>query len=134
MKISKVKAIPFRAPRKNVWNAAFGRVAESEYAIVLIETDEGQRGVGEIATVWDRRGISQADDVNRLLAPLILGKDPLNLNELCLAVHRALGRGSNPAKAGVDIALHDLVGRVLGLPVYQLLGGKVRDRMPLSFL
>ena len=32
----------------------------------------------------DRRGISQADDVNRLLAPLLIGKDPLALNELCI--------------------------------------------------
>jgi L-alanine-DL-glutamate epimerase-like enolase superfamily enzyme len=133
MKIVKVKAIPFRARRKNVWHAAFGHVAESEYAIVVIETDEGQRGIGEIATVWDRRGISQADDVNRLLAPLLIGKDPLALNELCIAVHTALGRGSNPAKAGVDIALHDLAGRILGLPVHQLLGGKLRERIKLSF-
>jgi L-alanine-DL-glutamate epimerase-like enolase superfamily enzyme len=133
MKITSVKAIPFRARRKNVWHAAFGTVAESEYAIVIIESDEGQRGVGEIATVWHRRGISQADDVNRLLAPLLVGADPLALSELCVRVHRALGRDSNPAKAGVDIALHDLAGRILGIPVYQLLGGKLRDRMQLSF-
>lgn len=133
MKITSVRAVPFRAPRKNVWHAAFGTVAESEYAIVLIETDAGFRGIGEIATVWDRRGISQADDVNRLLAPLLIGSDPLALSQLCVRVHRALGRGSNPAKAGVDIALHDLAGRIMGVPVYQLLGGQYRDRMQLSF-
>lgn len=133
MKITAVKAVPFRAPRKQVWHAAFGVVAESEYAIVIVETDAGLRGVGEIATVWERRGISQADDVNRLLAPLLVGKDPLALNALCLAVHRALGRDSNPAKAAVDIALHDLAGRILEVPVHQLLGGQLRDRMQLSF-
>jgi L-alanine-DL-glutamate epimerase-like enolase superfamily enzyme len=133
MKIASVKAIPFRAPRKNVWHAAFGVVAESEYAIVIVETDEGQRGVGEIATVWERRGVSQAADVNAIVAPLLAGKDPLALNELCVAVHRALPRDGNPAKAGVDIALHDLAGRILGVPVHQLLGGKLRDRMQLSF-
>ena len=95
MKITSVKAIPFRARRKNVWHAAFGQVAESEYAIVMIGTDEGVRGVGEIATVWHRRGASQADDVNRLIAPLLIGKSPLSLNELCITVHRALGRDSN---------------------------------------
>lgn len=133
MKITSVTAVPFRAARKNVWHAAFGTVAESEYAIVVIDTDEGVRGIGEIATVWDRRGISQADDVNRLLAPLLIGCDPLALSDLCVRVHRALGRGSNPAKAGVDIALHDLAGRILGVPVHQLLGGKLRDSMLLSF-
>ncbi|HVF62526.1 MAG TPA: enolase C-terminal domain-like protein [Casimicrobiaceae bacterium] len=133
MKITAVKAIPFRAPRKNVWHAAFGVVAESEYAIVIIETDEGVRGVGEIATVWERRGVSQAADVDRIVSPLLIGRDPLELNALCIAVHRALGRDGNPAKAGVDIALHDLAGRILGVPVHQLLGGKLRDRMQLSF-
>src|SRR4051794_32440330 len=132
MKITAVRAVPFRAPRKNVWHAAFGVVAESEYAIVIVETDEGVRGVGEIATVWERRGISQADDVNRIVAPLLIGQDPLHLNALCVTVHRALGRDSNPAKAGVDIALHDLTGRILNIPVHQLLGGKMRDRMQVS--
>ena len=133
MKITSVEAIPFRAPRRRPWHAAFGTVLESEYAVVLIQSDEGVVGVGEIATVWDRRGVSQAHDVNRLLAPLLIGKDPLRLGELCLAVHRALGKGSNPAKAGVEIALYDLVGLALGVPVYQLLGGKIRDRVELSF-
>ncbi len=133
MRITAVTAIPFRAPRKKTWHAAFGNVAESEYAIVVIESDEGLRGIGEIATVWDRRGISQADDVNRLLAPLLVGKDPLRLNEHCIAIDRALGRGSNPAKAGVDMALYDLAGKLLGVPVHQLLGGKLRDEMKLSF-
>jgi muconate cycloisomerase len=133
MKITSVTAVPFRAPRKRAWHAAFGTVLESEYAVVFIDTDDGLTGVGEIATVWDRRGISQADDVNRLLAPLLIGKDPLRLTELCVTIHRALGRGSNPAKAGVDIALHDLAGKILNVPVYQLLGGKLRDRVHLSF-
>lgn len=133
MKITSVEAFAFRAPRRRPWHAAFGTVRESEYAVVFIGSDEGLTGVGEIATVWDRRGVSQAQDVNRLLAPLLIGKDPLRLNELCVTIHRALGRGSNPAKAGVDIALHDLVGKTLGVPVHQLLGGKLRDRVALSF-
>lgn len=133
MKITSVRAIPFKAPRKVPWRAAFGHVAESEYAIIIVETDQGVHGIGEIATVWDRRGISQADDVSRLLAPLLIGKNPLNLNELCLAIHARLGRGSNPAKAGVDIALHDLAGKLLNIPVHQLLGGKLRDKVKLSY-
>ena len=133
MRITSVEAFAFRAPRRRPWHAAFGTVVESEYGIVLIRTDEGLTGVGEIATVWDRRGISQAHDVNRLLAPLLIGQDPLHLTELCVAVHRALGKGSNPAKAGVDIALHDLVGKILEIPVHQLLGGKLREQVGLSF-
>ncbi len=82
MKITAVEAIPFRAPQRRAWHAAFGTVLESEYAVVFVRTDEGLTGVGEIATVWDRRGVSQADDVNRLLAPLLVGKDPREMEEL----------------------------------------------------
>lgn len=133
MKITSVEAFAFRAPRRRPWHAAFGTVVESEYAVVFVQTDDGLTGVGEIATVWDRRGVSQARDVNQLLAPLLIGKDPLRLNELAVLLQRALGKGSNPAKAGVEIALHDLVGKALGVPVHQLLGGRLRDRVALSF-
>lgn len=132
MKIASVEAIPFRAPRKRLWKAAFGTVQESEYAIVFVRTDNGLMGVGEIATVWERKGISQAHDVNTILAPLLVGHDATQLNHLCRLVHGALGRDSNPAKAGVDIALHDLVGKAQGVPVSALLGGTVRDHVALS--
>jgi muconate cycloisomerase len=54
------------------------------------------------------------------------------LNELCTLIRGALGRDGNPAKAGVDIALHDLVGKALNVPVHQLLGGRLRERCGLS--
>ncbi len=132
MKITDVKAIPFRAPRSQVYRTASGEILQSEYAMVFVETDEGVSGVGEVAAVWDRKGVSQADDVNRILAPVLVGKDPLRLNELAVLMNRTLGKGSNPAKAGVDIPLHDLVGTALGVPVCQLLGGRLRERIPLS--
>lgn len=132
MRITSVEAIPFRAPRKRLWRAAFGNVQNSEYAIVFVRTDDGLTGIGEIATVWERKGASQAHDVNTILAPLLIGRDALQLNLLCRLVHCALGRDSNPAKAGVDIALHDLVGKAYGVPVSTLLGGVVRAHVMLS--
>lgn len=131
LKIAKVEAVAFRAPRRP-WHAAFGTVLESEYAVVFVEAEGGIVGVGEIATIWSRKGRAQARDVNEIVAPLLIGKDALRLNELCVLVRDALGREGNPAKAGIDIALHDLVGKALGLPVHQLLGGKIRDRFTLS--
>jgi L-alanine-DL-glutamate epimerase-like enolase superfamily enzyme len=120
MKITSVKAIPFRARRKNVWHAAFGTVAESEYAIVIIESDEGQRGVGEIATVWDRRGISQADDVNRLLAPLLVGADPLRCPSC--AQYGCIGRsGAINQRRRVSISRFTTSPAASCIPVYQLL-------------
>ncbi|MBT5413971.1 MAG: mandelate racemase [Rhodospirillaceae bacterium] len=131
LKIEKVEAVAFRAARRP-WHAAFGTVLESEYAVVFVESEDGHVGVGEVATIWSRKGRAQARDINEIVAPQLVGKDALRLNELCLLVRDALGREGNPAKAGVDIALHDLVGKALGLPVHQLLGGKVRDRFRLS--
>jgi muconate cycloisomerase len=131
LKITKVEAVAFRAPRRP-WHAAFGTVIESEYAVVFVESEDGHVGIGEVATIWSRKGRAQARDINEIVAPLLVGRDAMRLNELCVLVRDALGREGNPAKAGVDIALHDLVGRALKLPVYQLLGGKVRDRFRLS--
>ena len=75
--------------------------------------------------------------VRNYLAPLVMGRSPFELN----AIHRAMYETLTPsvsngqpfAKSAVDIALHDLQGQISGQPVHALLGGKVRDRVPLTY-
>jgi muconate cycloisomerase len=74
-----------------------------------------------------RTGAIQCDDVTRLIGPAIVGQDPTQLRALVALMDRTLD-GSEPAKAGVEMALIDITGKVRGLPAYELLGGKVRDR------
>jgi D-galactarolactone cycloisomerase len=92
--------------------------------LVRIETDEGLVGWGETAPI----GAVQAM-IERHLGPMLIGKDPLT--------HRKLWRqmwgpnfGDALAVAGVDIALHDLWGKALGLPITDLYGGRLRESVP----
>ena len=131
MKITHIKATPIRVPRPQNFTSSLGRSSESENAIVEIETDDGITGVGEICSIWDRKGRGQAEDINDLLAQALIGQDPFCIAQIHTQMNALLHR-SYPAKAGIDMALYDIVGKKLNTPVYNLLGGKVRDKVLLS--
>jgi len=112
---------------------ASGVVRALEEVYVRIETDAGVAGVGEA------RGNSHyltgdtpdavAAQILQHLGPRCLGRDPRDLGAL-LADLDATVVGLHGAKSAVDMALHDLVGRAYGVPVFELLGGAVRDALP----
>lgn len=131
MKITAVKAIPVRVPRPQPFTSSLGTHPFTENAVVEVHTDEGLVGLGEASSIWDRKGPGEADDINQLLAAALVGRDPLRINELSALMSRLLHRAF-PAKAGVEMALYDLAGKALNTPVYNLLGGRVRDRVLLS--
>ena len=64
-------------------------------------------------------------------APKIIGEDPFNINRIMKILDQELAR-ITCVKEGIDLALHDLVGKALNIPVYQLLGGKFRDKIPVA--
>ncbi len=129
MKIRSIEAIPVRAPRTKPMVAAVGLpLVVSDFGIVRLRTEDGLEGLGEISMNGGRTGAIQCDDVNRLIAPALTGADARDIRGLVMAMDRALD-GSEPAKAGVEMALFDVLGKSLGIPVYQLLGGKVRERV-----
>ncbi|MBM3279141.1 MAG: mandelate racemase/muconate lactonizing enzyme family protein [Candidatus Handelsmanbacteria bacterium] len=131
MKITALKAIPVRVPRPQPFTSSLGVSPSSENAVIEIHTDEGLVGLGEASSIWDRKGRGEADEINGLLAGALIGQDPFRINELSALMNRLLHRAF-PAKAGVEMALYDLVGKALDTPVYNLLGGPVRDRVLLS--
>jgi len=132
--ITSVEAIPVRAPRaKPMISAGSGApLRVSDFGIVRIRTSDGIEGVGEISMNGGRTGAIQCDDVTRLIGPAIVGKDPTQLRSLVTLMDRTLD-GSEPAKAGVEMALLDITGKVRGLPAYELLGGRVRERAPIRW-
>ncbi|HEX6872186.1 MAG TPA: dipeptide epimerase [Micromonosporaceae bacterium] len=92
--------------------------------VELVDTD-GQSGFGEAPQVWQVTGASLAGAqqcVEEMLAPRLLGRDPDDLVTNCRLVQRAVA-ANETAKAAVDVALHDLVARRLGVPLVRLLGG-----------
>ncbi len=131
MKITSVEAIPVRVPRPRPFKSSLGVQQASENAVVRIHTDEGLVGLGEASSIWDRRGRGESETINGLLAEALVGQDPTHISAISALMDSLLHR-SYPAKAGVEMALYDLVGKTLNAPVYTLLGGQVRERVLLS--
>ncbi len=98
---------------------------------VLVRTNEGITGLGECSPMNARVIVSMLRDA---LVPMVLGKNPLDIDRLWDEMyHRTykLGvMGAQPeAMSGIDIALWDILGKVTGMPLWQLFGGKRKDRI-----
>ena len=107
------------------------RLAEFPAILFLqVHTDEGLIGLGENCV-----GVESVETfLHESVAPRLLGKNPLNINEIHEVLHQDfIGfNGSSiavRATSSIDIALWDLFGQATGQPIYQLLGGKVRDKI-----
>ncbi|MGI5156226.1 mandelate racemase/muconate lactonizing enzyme family protein [Microbispora sp. CA-102843] len=134
MKVTRLEAVPVSVPLREPFTSALGVQATSDYGIVIAEADDGTIGLGEISLIWHGNGAALCDLVERLLAPAVVGADPFELTrfEAAAAGLLAFGRHTLAAVAAVETALLDLAGKAAGQPVYNLLGGRARDRVPLS--
>jgi galactonate dehydratase len=102
-----------------------------EYLFVEVRTDQGVTGWGEITTTTKIANRAVADVV-RQLNELIVGDDPTRIELIWHKIFRSFtymgSRGATThAISGVDIALWDIQGKMLGQPIYELLGGPVRE-------
>jgi muconate cycloisomerase len=101
--------------------------------ITRVETDDGIVGYGEATSMEWFSGESAETmkaTIDRYLSPVLLGVDPFAIEQITLIMDRAVF-GQPFAKSAVEIALWDIKGRALGVPVYELLGGLVREEIPL---
>lgn len=118
MKITDIKTYP-------VW------VGNRNQLIVKVETDEGIHGWGESGLAGREMAVVGA--VNHYREWLI-GRDPMQMGALWQEMYRSQyfegGRVLTAAISAIDIALYDITGKALGVPVYQLLGGKQREWIP----
>ena len=130
MKITSITAIPISIPSQRTLTA-LGIHPSFEYGVVEVETDEGITGIGDITMLWDGLGPLQCRYVNDWFGPMLIGEDPTAINR-CLAKMATLVEPAHPARAGIEMALWDIAGKAADLPVYQLLGGRTRDAIPLS--
>src|SRR5262252_7328017 len=118
MKITAIKPYP-------VW------VGIRNQLIVKVETDEGIHGWGESGLSGREKAVIGAIEHYR---EFLIGRDPMRIGALWQEMYRSQyfegGRVLTAAISAIDIALHDIKGKALGVPVYELLGGKQRDRIP----
>jgi galactonate dehydratase len=105
-------------------------IVPPRWCFLKVETDEGITGWGE--PVVEGRAYTVAAAVDEL-ADYLIGKDPRQIEDHWTVLYRGgFYRGGAihmSALAGIDQALWDIKGKALGVPVYELLGGKVRDRI-----
>jgi galactonate dehydratase len=106
-----------------------------EFFFVEVSTDEGITGWGEVTTTTKMANRAIAGMI-RQLNELLVGEDPAHIERIWHKIFRAFtymgSRGATcEAISGIDIALWDIRGKVLGMPIYDLLGGPVRDDVPL---
>lgn len=111
-----------------------GEVASSIDTVLLrLEAEDGTTGWGEAApwAVFTGTAEQAFAALDRYLRPAVTGADPAELPKIMAEADRSL-TGHPEAKAALETALLDLAGRQAGLPVWQLLGGRCRDTIPLS--
>ena len=104
--------------------------AAPRWLFLKIETDEGITGWGEPVVEGRARTVEAA--VHEL-GDYLVGQDPARINDLWQTLYRGGFYRGGPvltsALSGIDQALWDIKAKALGVPVYELLGGRVRDKM-----
>jgi muconate/chloromuconate cycloisomerase len=128
-----VADIPVRRPH----HMSFTTLEAMNFVFVRLETRDGLVGWGEAACLggptWSEESAeSVAATIERYVAPWLRGRDGEHIEALRAEMARRV-QGNPFARAAVEMALWDLNGRALGVPVHRLLGGRVRDRVPLSW-
>jgi muconate cycloisomerase len=131
-------ALPIRRPHH--WVGHTARLGEG-YVVLRLELESGIVGWGEAQVIGTWGGDHgahygetprmTATAISEVLIPAIAGHNVTEIEQLHARMDRVL-RGYPYAKAAIDVALHDAIGKIYGVPVYQLLGGKVRDGIALA--
>jgi L-alanine-DL-glutamate epimerase-like enolase superfamily enzyme len=135
MRIARIRAYAVALHvKEGSYNWAKGKsVATFDSTIVRIDTDAGITGWGEVCPLGPAYLPAYAGGVRaglREIGPALIGADPTRLLEVDLAMDRAL-LGHPYVKAGVDVACWDILGKVCGRPLVDLLGGRFGDSAPL---
>jgi muconate cycloisomerase len=132
MKISGIETIPIRVPIKPSLAIKSGRGGShvtSPFLLVKVHTSDGLVGLGEVSCTPRWSGEDQFTArhfIDEYFAPLLIGEDPGDIERL--TTHFSAPVAGNPfTKAGVEMALWDLLGQSEDVPVHQLIGKRVRE-------
>jgi L-alanine-DL-glutamate epimerase-like enolase superfamily enzyme len=137
LKILRIETIPVQIPinPERAIRGSLGAHTVSPFLLVKIHTDEGITGLGEVSCtpVWSGEDqLTAGHFIRDLIAPQLEGENPTEIERLTARLHRCVA--ANPfTKAGVEMALWDILGKAAGLPLYRLWGGPVRDFVATKF-
>jgi muconate cycloisomerase len=137
VKITKVDAVPIAIPLIRPHKLANFVLTDGYFVLVELEADEGLTGYGEaplsMGPVFpEETWQGSVSLVKDYFAPLLTGKDPFDIDGIMHELDRAATRNFS-TKSAIEIALHDLTGKAVGRPIYDLLGGPFQLEAPLSW-
>ena len=123
--VDKVEVVLLSIPRRR-------GMAPAENLLVRIYSNDGSSGVGacQYESRYGETGAEAVLVIQKHYTPLLLKENPLNI-EIIMAKLDAFMPEHLASKAAVDIAIHDLKGKIVNVPVYELLGGRARDKVQL---
>src|SRR4030088_2443842 len=131
MKITDIRAttvtVPLKAPLRHANGCHWGRFVRT---IVEVETDEGLIGLGEMGG-----GGESAEAAFRAMKSYLVGHDPARLEEMRFLIANptaSLYNNRTQILAALEFACLDILGQAWGVPVSEILGGRLRDRVPFA--
>jgi muconate cycloisomerase len=138
-----IEVFPFRLPVRRDFKWAGLQIDLGGFVLVKVTTEGGVIGYGEATPLPDwggdfgrRCGETQATVcamVNEFLGPALIGSDPCAVTRARSIMDRSV-IGNHYAKCAVDMALHDAWGKIVGQPIYRLLGGAVRESVAVAHM
>lgn len=132
MKIAKVDTFEVEMPPADPsWRLALGVISRVDALFIKITTDDGIEGWGSTAPPWFQGetvgGVRAV--IEGLFVPYLIGKDPTNIEKIMADLEGVI-LWNRWAKTAIEVALYDITGKALQVPVYRLLGGLVREEVP----
>ncbi|EOP98563.1 dipeptide epimerase [Bacillus sp. AC79A.1] len=134
MKITAIHLYAIRLPLRSPFVISYGSYSDMPSIIVKMETDEGIIGYGEGVADNHVTGESWESTFHTLkhtLTPALIGKNPMNIEKIHDMMDNTI-YGVPTAKAAIDIACFDIMGKKLNQPVYQLIGGRYHEEFPVT--
>jgi len=134
MKITSIETIPVQVPINEQLSikGSRGWHRASPFLIVKVHTDKGITGLGEVSCtpIWSGEDhTTAAHFIDALISPALIGTDPTQVERAGTLLEKAVA-GNPFTKAGIEMALWDILGKTANLPLYRLLGGPVLESIP----
>jgi len=124
LKITDVEIFLFDIPLTSPFRIAIGEMTAANDLLVRVRTDQGVTGLGEACPFPPITGETQATNAAaaKAIRDMVIGQDPLAIDDLLRRIG-PLVHANPSAVAAFDMAFHDILGKVAGLPLFRLLGG-----------
>ena len=134
MRICSIELIPVTLPYKTPVSDAWGVYRGVRCAIVRITGESGQKGYGEVSLAWFGGVHNLCREAQAEWVPRLIGLDTSEITRINAVLDKCctFSRRSLLVKAGIEMAVWDLLGKERNLPVYDMLGGKQRERIPIT--